>query len=273
MQVKLKDLYQIRHPWAPNERPQAQGSAGAAGALAQGAALPEAAAAAAAAPGAAAAPLSSGDNPDAPSSPAPALMAAQTCGCPTGPLEQRPGAAQESVPQSGVSEGAVQQPSTAPSTSGNPADAEGTLPAPVSGTEAAAGHREPPTSLQPSKAGLERGGSSTESLTESVRPERDPQPKGQHSHKQRVNSSEDQMLHERGWQASLSLPSASESLSQSGGSSVMQGLVAALSSQTRCRMLPVHISMHPWDLCSACDLERLRSARNLHPSKEGHPDG
>ena len=85
MQVKLKDLYQIRHPWAPNERPQAQGSAGAAGALAQGAALPEAAAAAAAAPGAAAAPLSSGDNPDAPSSPAPALMAARPVDVPLGP--------------------------------------------------------------------------------------------------------------------------------------------------------------------------------------------
>ena len=241
MQVKLKDLYQIRHPWAPEERPQAQGSAGTAGAagqVEQGGAVPEAAATAAAAPGAAAAPPGPGDSPDAPSGAAPAPLAAQTSACPSGPTEGRVGAAQDSAPQPGVSEGAAQQPSTALSISATPATAEGILPGPVSGAEAAAGHKQIPTSLQPSKAGLEPGGAATDSLTApaAARPERDAQQKAPHLHQQKLSSSEDRMSHEREWQPAQSLPAA-ESLSQSGGSSVLQGLVAAHSSQTRCRSL------------------------------------
>ena len=217
--MKLRDLYAIRHPWAPEEpKQQAQPSASAAGLPEPSSAGPQPAAAPATASPA------SGSNFDAPSGAAPlAVLAGQTCQSLTAPMEPMTGAPQESALQSRVSGGATLQHPTAASTSGNPADTEGILPGPLAVTEAAAVQDNPP---KPESI-------VSDSLTD-LRPERESQLKGHFSLKQRVGTSEDQMSYERGMQPAHFLPSASESLSQSGGSSVLHGFTAGPSSHTRC---------------------------------------
>ena len=242
--MKLRDLYTIRHPWAPDERPQAQDSAGPADAQEPGAAARQ--------PPATAAPAS-GDIPAAPAGAAPAPPAPQTCQCPGVPADSSVGVAQEAGAQCGESACAAQQASAATGASEKPANAEGILPGPRPGTEAAAGAVEPLIGLPPSK-GLDPGGAVTESLTESVRLEREAQQKGQHAHQQRAGGLEEHALHERGAQPAPFLPSASENLSQSGGSSVLQGFLAGPSSQARCRMLA---SVPTCDLTCVCDHLRV----------------
>lgn len=192
--------------------------------------------------------LATQDNPGAPSGAAPALPAAQTCQCSGAPADPRAGAAQEPTAPCETSEDAAQQASAAPGTSEKPAGSVGVLPGPSSGTEAAADEVEPRISLPPSK-GLEPTGA----IAESVRPEPEAQQKEQHAHKQGAGGVDVQMLHEHGAHLAQSLPSASESLSQSAGSTVLQGFVADPLSQARCRRLPMLASTPACDLTCVCD--------------------
>ena len=204
------------------------------------------AAAEAAAPDAAAAPDSPGNTPDMSSSELAALPPAQTCKVPDAAMEKNSGAKGDSISQPTVSEDPVGPHAGHIAAASSPVIAEGALPGAFTGAEAAAGHKETLTSKQPRKARPEPGNSAAESPTDIVRPERDSRQKGQHLHKQRVSSSEDRVEDP----PEQSLPSTTESPSQSGGSSMHRGYIAGHLCQTRCSALLILRSMPTSGSCS-----------------------